>query len=824
MHRRFRVAALVVALCPAAAHAAWVVKPGSVSPLLGRTTDRGRAASTTRRRIVVGLALRNRDDLDAFLADVHDPRSPRYGRFLTQEEFNALYAPTPAEEASLVDHLRASGLAVTDRYPNRLVVGATGTVAAMERAFGVAIHVVEHRGLRHFAAMNDPSFPGELAASVTGVIGLDDLVERRPRVAAVEPAASLGTNCCALAPADLALFYDNATGHDGSGETIVIAGAYAWKDTDNTAFATQWGLPALPAGSGQVCTGPAGSSGCKFSNSNSIEVALDAEYSHASAPGARILNYMAASTSNADFTQLYNRIVTDNPGHVVTTSWGACEAGLPVATQQTDDAIFANANAIGQSWFAASGDNGSLDCNQLLTVDNPANSPHVIGVGGTTPTCSGGMTAGNPGCGGYGSETGWSGSGGGVSQVFTRPAFQAGCGVPVGTQRLVPDVALEADTTPGNYVVKNGGWFIVGGTSGAAPQWAGYLAELDQKAGGTGFGNPGALLYGLCGTMAFHDVTSGSNGDYAAGAAYDLVTGLGTPRVATLAALAVPSTPTTTTTSSTTTVTTTSTVSTTTTTSSTTTTVSTTTTSSSTTSSTTTTVTTSTSSSTTSSTSTSTVPTTTTSSSTTSSTTTSSTTSSTTSTSSTTTTATTSTTSSTTSSTTVPTTTTSSSTSSSTTTSSTTSSTTSTSSTTASTSSTTTVPATTSTIATTTSTSTTTLPTTTTTLPAGCPDDGFAGLRCVLAPGLHPTPCAGVTPTAKLRRRFAHAVHLVDRAEAARTPRKARRRIARAAHWLARSRRAVEDAGVRLSAGCGAALGEMLDDAARRAEQLATTI
>jgi kumamolisin len=198
------------------------------------------------------------------------------------------------------------------------------------------------------------------------------------------------------------------------------------------------------------------------------------------------------------------------------------------ATQHTDDNIFANANAIGQSWFAASGDNGSRDCSNIVTVDNPANSPHVMGVGGTTPACSAGMTSSSPGCSGYGSETGWSGSGGGVSQVFARPAFQTGCNVPAGTQRLVPDVALESDTSPGNYVVENGLWYIVGGTSGAAPQWAGLFAELDQRRGGTGLGNPGALLYGLCGTSSFHDVTSGSNGDYSAGVGYDRVTGLGT--------------------------------------------------------------------------------------------------------------------------------------------------------------------------------------------------------------------------------------------------------------------------------------------------------
>src|SRR5262249_59220320 len=107
-------------------------------------------------------------------------------------------------------------------------------------------------------------------------------------------------------------------------------------------------------------------------------------------------------------------------------------------TQQTDDNIVANANAIGQSWLAASGDNGSRDCNARATVDNPANSPHVIGVGGTTPRCSAGLTPASPGCAGYGSETGSSRARGGVSQLFTRPAFQTGCGVPAGTQRLAP--------------------------------------------------------------------------------------------------------------------------------------------------------------------------------------------------------------------------------------------------------------------------------------------------------------------------------------------------------------------------------------------------
>src|SRR5438874_12196299 len=261
---------------------------------------------------------------------------------------------------------------------------------------------------------------------------------------------------------------------------------------------------------------------------------------------------MSASTSMADFTSMYTRIVTDNPGPLGSSSWAACEVGVSTASQLTDDNIFANANAIGQSWFAASGDNGSRDCSGILGVDNPANSPHVIGVGGTRPACKSGLTPSSPACGGYGSETAWSGSGGGVSQVFARPAFQSGCGVPAGPRRLVPDVALEADTSPGNYVAENGSWWIVGGTSDAAPQWAGLAAALAQQRGGP-LGNPGALLYGLCGTAALHDVTSGSNGDYSAGVGYDLVTGLGSFHARNLLAAAGPTSTTTTSTSTTTT-------------------------------------------------------------------------------------------------------------------------------------------------------------------------------------------------------------------------------------------------------------------------------
>src|SRR5262245_42531968 len=506
--------------------------PGSVSPLVAQATDLGPAPASETHRIVVALALRERDALDDFLRDVADPASPRYRRFLTPEEFNARYAPKAANEQELVAYLEQNGLRVSERFPNRLLVGATGSAGAIEQAFGITLHHVRLGGRDHFAAFEEPRFPAHLADVLIGIFGLDDLSEMHPRARSTGPVpapqASIGGSCCSLSPNDLAIFYDRNTSPNGAGQTIAIAGAYAWKDSNNVNFDAHWGLAQLPTGSAQICTGAGNPQGCRFNQQQSIEVALDVEYAHGTAPGAVVLNYMSASTAFSDFAVAYNRIVTDNPGHIVTTSWGACEAGISSSTQTANDQIFASGNAIGQSWFAASGDAGSRDCQNLLGVDHPANSPHVIGVGGTSPTCNGGMTAGNPACAGYGSESGWSGSGGGVSSLFPRPSWQAGCGVPAGAERLVPDVALEADSSPGNYVLKSGFWYVVYGTSGAAPQWAGSFALLNEAIGGSGLGDPGALLYSLCGTNAYHDIATGSNGDYSATSGYDLVTGLGT--------------------------------------------------------------------------------------------------------------------------------------------------------------------------------------------------------------------------------------------------------------------------------------------------------
>ncbi|MEA3201832.1 MAG: hypothetical protein QOE90_3260 [Thermoplasmata archaeon] len=503
---------------PAVSSADVAPRLSSLSPLAARAVDLGAAPGAFPVTVAVGLQMRDRAGLDAYLAQGGAP--------LPLSEVVARWGPTADQEARVVAWLQASGFA-TETTPSRLLVVAHGDNAAVQRAFGVPIHLVTLEGAPHHAALDEPRFPADVAGLTTGVTGLDDLAQMAPR-------ASVG-GCCSFSPADVKTLYHNAAGYDGTGQTLVIAGAYAWQATDVATFDTQFALPALPAGSGQVCTGSPGSIGCSFSASQSLEIGLDVQYAHGAAPGAVVLNYMAPSAALTDFQIMYNRVVVDNPGHVVSTSWGACEGVASLSYLAATDNIFAAGAAEGQSWFAASGDSGRT-CNGLLSVDYPASSPSIVGVGGTHASCSSGMTSGSPACGGYGSESAWSGSGGGRSVVFSKPSWQTGCGVPADGARDVPDVALESDTSPGNYVRHNGGWSVVGGTSDAAPQWAGWFAALNQKKGGSGLGLANPQLYALCGTAGvYHDITTGSNG-YSAGTGYDLVTGLGTPDVSNLLA------------------------------------------------------------------------------------------------------------------------------------------------------------------------------------------------------------------------------------------------------------------------------------------------
>jgi hypothetical protein len=328
-----------------------------------------------------------------------------------------------------------------------------------------------------------------------------------------------------------------ANGHtyagDGSGQTIAIVDAYddPYIASDLHTFNSTFGLKdpvfvkATPQGMPAFDAGWAG------------EIALDVEYAHAIAPGASILLVEAQSSNLGDLLSAVD-YARNQPGVVaVSMSFGGSEFNgetaydgyfTTPAGHLGGSSGLAGANNLpgGVTFVASSGDSGAY-----YGVEYPSSSPNVLAVGGTTLYVSNSK-------GTYAGEVGWSGSGGGISQFESRPAFQKG--FQSSNRRTTPDVAYDADPNSGVYVYDsaNGGWFVVGGTSAGAPQWAALIAIADQGRALQGYGSldgPSQTLYAVY-AMAqksyatyYHDITSGNNG-YSAHVGYDLVTGLGSPK------------------------------------------------------------------------------------------------------------------------------------------------------------------------------------------------------------------------------------------------------------------------------------------------------
>jgi subtilase family serine protease len=287
----------------------------------------------------------------------------------------------------------------------------------------------------------------------------------------------------------------------GSGRTIAIVDAYddPTAEADLGVFAAQYGLPACTTANGCFRkVSQTGSSGYPRSNAGwALEIALDVEWAHAIAPGAKILLVEASSNSFANL--LAAEDYASAHADYVSNSWG----GQETSNETGYDSHFVPGKA-----FVSSGDNGT-------PAEYPSSSPNVISVGGTTLALKADGT--------LASETGWSGSGGGCSSYESASPGQSTGSVDCKGKRATPDVSLDADPASGVSVYDStkydgrAGWWQVGGTSASTPMVA-------ARAAIAGVPVDAAYVYGPNATV--RDITSGNNGA-PAGAGYDLVTGRG---------------------------------------------------------------------------------------------------------------------------------------------------------------------------------------------------------------------------------------------------------------------------------------------------------
>jgi kumamolisin len=463
---------------------------------------------------------------------------------LTRDQLASRHGTDPADLDLIRTALGRHGVEVTEADPGSRRAKAAGTAAALGETFGVTLQMASsphpaaaHGQAGHRYRVGGLRLPAELAGIVVAVLGLDDRPQARAQVRPAPAAAAAGAPApVSYNPAQVASLYRFPAGRDGSGRIAAIVelgGGFGASDLD-TYFA-RLGIP-TPRVTAAGVDGAANQPGQDPSGADQ-EVLLDIEVLGAAAPGAQQVVYFAPNTDQGFVDAVTTAVHATPTPTVVSISWGQSEDSWTAQARSALDQAIADAAALGVTVCVAAGDNGSSDgqADGQAHADFPASSPHALACGGTSLRA-------DPATGVISAETVWNdgpgngATGGGVSDTFALPSWQAPAGVPAraggGTGRGVPDVAGNADPATGYQVLVDGQPGVVGGTSAVAPLWAALICRLAQ-AGGTPFGMIGPRLYAgvTAGTAApgFHDITSGNNGAYQAGPGWDACTGLGSP-------------------------------------------------------------------------------------------------------------------------------------------------------------------------------------------------------------------------------------------------------------------------------------------------------
>ena len=422
----------------------------------------------------------------------------------------------------------------------RRTVQLTGTAADMQKAFGVALEQKVIDGVEYRVREGGIQLPEALVGSVVAVLGLDNRPQAKPHFRVRQVNAEAPAAPTSYTPPQVAQAYQWPATATGAGQTIgIIELGGGYKQADLTTYFQSLGLSAPSIKAVSV---DKGKNAPTTASSADGEVMLDIEVAASIAPGANIVVYFTPNTDQG-FTDAITTAVHDptNKPSVISISWGGPESAWTAQSMTALDAACQSAAALGVTITVAAGDNGSTDGGTGNNVDFPASSPHVLACGGTNLDANGATIV---------SEVVWNelannegATGGGVSNFFALPSWQANANVPAPTGstggRGVPDVAGDADPTTGYQIRVDGQDTVIGGTSAVAPLWAGLIAVANQQLGTqVGFIQP--AIYAAKAASALNDITQGNNGAFYAGPGWDACTGLGSPIAAKLIPLLAP--------------------------------------------------------------------------------------------------------------------------------------------------------------------------------------------------------------------------------------------------------------------------------------------
>ena len=506
-------------------HARYVTLPGSDKPPLAGSRSVGPVAPDE--LVEVTVLLRRR-------AAPAASRAP-----LLHGAYAELYGALPEDVEAVEAFAAGHGLELSEPNLAMRTVMLSGPASALARAFRVGLtQNLALDGVTYRVRSGAILLPARIARIVEGVFGLDDRPQASPHFRLGGRPSRRTAAPAGFLPTEVAALYRFPQQVDGSGQTVAIVelgGGFRRRDLVRYFEELGIGAPTVETvevdGATNAPTGePDGPDG---------EVMLDIEIAGAVAPGVRVAVYFAPNTSRG-FLDAVLAAVHDEERRpsALSISWGAAEVDWTTQSLRAMDDAFRAAAVLGVTVCVASGDSGSSDGIEDgdAHVDFPASSPFVLACGGTRLERS---------PGGPRKERVWGGSsgatGGGVSDVFPRPAWQEAAHVPRSPNegrfegRGVPDVAANADPATGYRIRVDGTEGLIGGTSAVAPLLAGLVALINQQSGARiGFLNP--RLYQNGHQALFQDITTGSNGLFSAVRGWDACTGLGSPNGDALAA------------------------------------------------------------------------------------------------------------------------------------------------------------------------------------------------------------------------------------------------------------------------------------------------
>jgi subtilase family serine protease len=494
------------------------------------------------------LPLRDRPGLQSFIREQYDPASPHFRQFLTPQEVTARFGPSQADWDALVAFAKASGFAMVGGTRDGRDLQLSGTVANIEKAFHVTLGVYQDptEDRTFFAIDREPTV--DLPFQLWHITGLDNDSKPHPlyvkksdyaKAHGIDPDKVVSNATTGSGPdasflgSDMRAAYYEGTALTGTGQTIALFEFLGTDLADLTAYYNNVGQtePYTPT---LISTGGYSTS-CLYSGHNpcdDTEQTLDMTQAMGMAPGTTMLYmYVCGNAEGISDTDCISAMVTDTDAPLslqISSSWS-----WDPADPSTLDPYFEQMATQGQNFFVAAGDYQAWTSSCCVY---PADDANIVSVGGTDLTTS---SAAGP----WASETAWSQSGGGISpDGIAIPSWQQLSGVINSsnqgstTLRNGPDVSANANWT--FYVCADQTTCTAneyGGTSFAAPMWAGYLALANQQAAANGeeisYINPIIYPDALTSSYStlFHDVTSGSCGTYSAVTGYDLCTGWGSP-------------------------------------------------------------------------------------------------------------------------------------------------------------------------------------------------------------------------------------------------------------------------------------------------------